>query len=279
MTKRFFLVGATMMAMALAACGGTDTTIASSGASAGPGGAGGADVTATASSATGATATSSATGTGGDGGSGGSAATTIGTVDCAGPTTPIAPIVGDLDDANGNPIDENGAIALLEVDVPAGFVASSWSYPLVKLGICGAVNTEAVAFVAPTSINGPPAQPANAQVVPVLGAGLKFISGLAIVTVDISPPLEPKAGEALWIGVKLHGVKGSRACVRACDGGGPDPQSFFSALNANAMVDDCPANNCVFKPLAVSPDPVAAQQYGNDDRAWSYSVTGSIPTP
>ena len=253
--------GGELVAVTASSSGTGDAATAGVG---GNGGQGGMDVTAT------------STGNGGSG-TGGAMANdiTVGDFVCKGKTTPIAPIIGDTVDPNGQPIDENGAIALLRMTPPVyPFVATSWTYRLISVGICGVVDHVAVSFRGLTNNDAPPAMPVNAQVNLTLAGKIKFINGVATITAPILPPIVLTAGQVLWVGVRLTGTVNNRGCVIACDGGGADPDSYYSTLNAQAKVDDCPGDVCNFSLLSVSPDAATAMQYGNDNRRFQYTMTG-----
>lgn len=269
--RPFLATMAVLLTMAVVSCqnGGPVTTNQSSGTGdtttggGGSGGQGGSESTATATSST-------ASGTGGA-----NEDNTVGDFACKGKAAPIAPIIGDTVDGMGQSIDENGAIALLRMTPPSyPFVATSWTYRLTSAGICGAVDHVAVNFRGLTNNDAPPTMPVNAQVAFTKASDIKFLGGLAMITVPILPPVVLTAGQVLWVGVKLTGIVTNRGCVIACDGGGPDPDSYYSKLNAQAKVDDCPGDACNFAPLFVSPDAATAMQYGNDNRRFQYELTG-----
>ncbi len=224
----------------------------------------------TAASTTGATTASS--NSGGQGGSGTSQI--IGNNICAGKEMTIAPILNEAVDKNGKPINENGAIPLWRITPPSyPFTFAAWSYVLVAgVGPCGKLAHSAVAFVGPAAA--PQLHPADARVAQIDPSTLDWKGTHAGVMVQFNPPVVLHQNEVLWAGPRLPASDTGRACVLSCDGGGVDADSWYSATNADAMVDVCPDTSCSFQPLAVSPDPVTAATYGNNNRRWLYTATG-----
>lgn len=278
MNRRLIAVMVGAVVAMVIGCGGVETATGAGG-SAGSGGAATASSSGwpTSASATTAGATSTAvastTGAGGTAG-GGPSVLSIGELDCAGKITPIGPILGEAEDGNGLPIDENKALAAVRLIPPVyPWTATSWSYRLRKAGICAAVDHEALAFVGPAMM-APAVMPVGVEVVKILAAKLNFIGTTAEVTVTLNTPLVIHQGEVLWIAVKLFGVANARLCVESCDGEGPDPNSWFSMTNATATVDDCPVEGCHLQALSVSPDPATAIAYGNDNRRFNFAAAG-----
>ncbi len=274
--KTFLATMTLLLTMTAMACGGTDTpSTSSSGGATTTGGVGGSG----GQGGVGTDATS--TGNGGNGGEGGSTPdlVDIGSAACSAFETPIGPIIHD----DGSPVDETGSIALLRVNpaVPVGskFVWVGIRYILMKTGLCNAADSAAVGFTSPESDMTPPQHPTTVQVKTTLAADLsKFLVAKSTVVAMFATPIDIHPNEVAWAGVKLFGTPSKRACVISCDGGGPDPNSFFSAVNMTNTVDDCPDVICDFKLLSVSPDPQTAINYHNDNRRFLPVLIGYFVT-
>lgn len=222
-----------------------------------------------------ATSSASTGGTGGQGGAAQAPDVEVGDFDCSAFETSIGPLNGEAVDSNGVPIIEEGAIALLRVKPPVlPWAATAVRYGLAIGGVCALGDHEVIAFTGPADAD-PPAHPVDAKVTPVAASNLTVGPKGATVDTTIAPVVVG-VGQDLWIGVRLHIVPmggGKRECAYACDDG-LDVNSWFSAVNADAMVDLCPEDVCSLKEMQHSPDDAKAHQYHNDARRWPFVVTG-----
>lgn len=207
-------------------------------------------------------------------GTGGSTSTDIGDSACDGALHVIAPIFGETKDANGNDVHEDGAFAFLRVTPPVyPWTATGFTYGLAKVGPCVALDHEAIAFVGPKG-GALPQHPTSVSVATISASSIDFANG-GIVDATIGPEIVVGTGEDLWVGVQLRApALGTRTCVLACDGGGPDPASWYSSTNADGAVDACPSVACDTTPLSVSPDAMTAHNEGSDNRRWPFIVHG-----
>ena len=220
-------------------------------------------------------------GAGGTGGSGGAPVVyqDIGNGACDAFETPIGPLNGRLTDPNGQPIGQDGAIAMLRVVPPAyPWTAVSVTYGLASSGLCDITDHEVVTFVGPAD-GAPPLHPEGATVTPVSASDIVAQGGGATVATTFAAPVTVESGQALWVGVRMHVVPmggGARTCVFACDDVAKpgDPASWFSDVNDGAMVDLCPEDQCTLNLLGESPSKVDGPKLGNDRRRWPYVVTG-----
>lgn len=255
--KRIYAV---LVAMVMG-CGGSHVDPSGTGgsmtASASTGGAGGEYATQSASSSAG-------TGTG-------AAESTVGDPKCAGTWKLTAPIFGESMTTSSPPVPivEDGVLAALRVTPPSyPWTATSAAYSLgLALGYCVNLDHEVVAWVGPAG-GEPPAHPANAVVTEVLAANHGAFKGLVPITIAFSSPVVVHEGEVLYVAVKLRALASDqRTCLRTCNGGGVDPDSYWGAIDqATGKPGDCPANDCSMIQLAESPTPAEAHAYGNDDK-------------
>ena len=245
--------------------GGSTSSTAPGGDTGGAGG--GEDVT---------TSSSASTGAGPD-------LDTIGSVDCvnngkAGKWTPIAPIYGEVQTAMGDLIYQTGALAARRIDPPVyPWTAEGITYPMAVLqNLCVLGDHEVVVFLGAAG-EAPAITPADPQVIPVkLGVDLLPAKGGGLANVTFPTPVTVPAGMALWVGIRLVAQDGThRGCARACDGGGEDTPSYFSATDpATGLSYQCPSESCSMLPLAVSPDEIAGPFYGNNNRRFVIQVHG-----
>lgn len=247
-------------------CGGGGAGTTSTGTSAtttsGMGGAGG--------------ATSSSTTGGGAGGAGGAPAeVVIGLESCPGKSSVIGPIVGETSLPDGTPVNEDGGVAPERLIPPSyPWTITAWSYSAAKgIGPCKAVDHSALFFVGPAT--GPLLEMwPSAVEVAVHAADLAWDGNAAVVTIPLASPVVLHEGEAFVAAPKYAATKAARSCFLACDGGGPDPNAFYSLVNAQGTVDPCPAMGCETQLLSLSPTPADAHAFHNDDRSWLISAAG-----
>lgn len=248
--------------------GGAGTTSTDTSATTTTGGAGGSGGGSTSSSTTGAGGTM---GTGG----GAPAEVVIGLEACPGKSSVIGPIVGETSLPDGTPVNEDGGVAPERLIPPSyPWTITAWSYSAVKgTGPCKAVDHSAIYFIGPAT--GPlPATWPSAVEVAVVAADLAWDGNAAVVTIPLASPVVLHDGEAFIAAPKYAATKAARSCLLACDGGGADPNAFYSLVNAMGTVDPCPAMGCGTQLLSLSPTPADAHAFHNDDRIWLISATG-----